>query len=556
VFGSPNENPKGVSALAWEKFVRSFMLPGRANLTAKSFLQKMGLPAPWPGIVDKVVAISDELDIVTACYPATPITHQWNGTFGAWPYNTAWFTPDFLPHGSSFDASRLISGLMERRATALYKVVHETAHVMLYEIALRGLFRESIAVNAEKLNPSLHLFGEMFAEYVSHYELGVDSYEYWQKHWKPISESSEGQSANVGRAAYEAGLRDPKARAILIYAAYYNPDENPMFITSKKCVSSVELTSVWMTQRSYAKKSLAVVKNWWANYWSDPSIKEFISDFIPSGPAPVWLTGLKAPLEIRTLDDLGPRVHDLFYRWAAPPKKFASHLRARRKVQRSALAVCQLYRLTEYNDLRVSDEVRRNIRSLIDQAREDLARNYRYLEANGMGGRSELDYRRAYKAAEEVVGNLSRSLQSATKSRGVTTIHPGVHGKDMSDGFHWFNISKLKELSWPPEESDQVRVLTEMEKILNRLSEDMGSILQAEISDKSTVGTIISAAGFARESYLIRSSGLLPSGENLVARVRGWAEKALSNGEFQLGYRWSWIEEMPYIDPLIGYRVT
>jgi hypothetical protein len=524
-----------VSKEAFDRVTAMAMPIGR-RVGAGELLEATRLPRPWPELVERMVAISDELECQVQVERYRPAARQWNPLSGRWPYDT----------GDLFDARgrlalyaiRAVPGAMRLRAEAMYRVVHETAHMMVVELGWRGLFRsEPTLVHA-------HVYGELFAELVSHYELGVSARDYWGGYWRPCVEGIA-QAVNAGHAAVEAGLASVRDRAQLIASAYY--EQIPSKLEPERLRADAQLLAAWTMQRQYAAKSWRACRLWQAQYWGHPAIQAFIADFVPEGPAEVWIAGREEPLRIATVLQALERTPVLLAGWRPPPAEIAAGLGARRAVQRAALAVCQLLRLVEYPDLHAGEATRGRLRAAVLGARGELLALYRSIRVGDPPPRGVR--RRARRVTEE----LSARMAAIAGAPALRYLHPACHGASMHDP--QIDLRPLSRLRWHRTPARRKRTLTGVKVALDQLVVDLRGAVERGAGE-ATRRRLHEAAQLVLETRLLDGAGPDdPRGPDLIARLGRWYDGARADGSLALSYPVEWLHRYPFVDPLVGYFV-
>ncbi len=507
-------------------------------ISARDLLEAVKLPRPWPELVERMARISDELDCRVQVEPFKTKTRQWNPVSGRWPFDT---TDLFDASGRlSVFAIRAVPTAMRTRAEVMYRVVHETAHMMIVELGLRGLFhREPDLVHA-------NVFGELFAEYVSHYELGVAAHGYWSERWRPAAEAI-GQAVNAGQAAVHAGLTTPKERAQLAASAYYEKIQPR--IAPERLRADVELLAAWTMQRQYAAKSWRACKMWEEQYWGHPAIRQYLHDFVPDTPAEVWLQGRAEPLRLESVRQALECTPILLGHWTAPPPELGHGLSARRAVQRAALAVCQLLRVVDFPDLQASGGVRAELREAILGARGELEDLFHAIP------RSSTEEQRDHVRAEagRVQARLTRKLKRITRGAGLRYLHPACHGLSMHDP--QIDLRPLGTLRWPRRRAHREQLLSGLRLALDRIVVDLTAEKVQGTTTRATERRMREVWQLKLESRMVGPSTPDADGRAFIERVNGWYTSCLAERSLVLTYPIEWNERYPFVDPLVGYFI-
>ncbi|MCH9686813.1 MAG: hypothetical protein K0V04_35595 [Deltaproteobacteria bacterium] len=502
---------------------RALRLPRGGLHPAQRILSGSGLPRPWPHVAQVFVAISNELEGRIQCDDVTPLETQWNAMCGVWLLKASIARdPTDLP------PNRKLPGMMRNAARVLYGVVHETAHLMVAELALQGLWRTSP-------DPvEVHVLGELFAEYVSHYELGACTRGYWRRHWRPIVEGSEAQDCNAGLAAIRAGARTRVARAELAISSYYEGLPPRVDVAG-----SPELLAVWTAHRMYATKTWDVCRRWQTLHWDDPALQQFIERFVPPTPAPLWLRGRTRPLEVRSARDVLALLPVLAWDWIPPPRAQRRRRRARRRVQRAALLVAQLRRLVSSERAALAHRPRARALRVLDAATEHLYAAYQ--GGNATGPHAVID------------GVVEQLLHGCGPH--VRVEHPALSDTEMTETP--LLPSVRAGTRWPTSARRR-----------SALRKTLAGRLDTAMEAASTVCTHVPGAMPPR--YLHRLHRLDHQLEALGARgadprvaqsivrdvEQGLAEVATTQrAAIDRIYRWEWARTRPFMDPLAGFFI-
>lgn len=536
---------------AWNVFAKDVKLRREPRvLTQRQLLEEVGLPKPWPDFINRMLEIGDELGLMVHCFPETAYTNQWNGACSAWSFDTN----DFMGEGGSFAHSgvRMFSRIMFLKGLAAYKVAHETAHRLIYEIGMRGLLRRISETDpAGDEAGRLHIFGEMFAEFVSLQEMGLEMMEYWQAHWEPYAYCPVGLVVNPGRASVKAGLTSAQQRATHMLFAYFSDTEDPRPLTLEQIRARPEALANWTVQRGYAKKSWGAARLWQRLYWRQPALREFVSTFVPNRPAVVWLKGGES-VEIASLDELSKQFHKFLPSWEQPPEALRPQYQTRRFLQQKAMGTAQLVRLLESDGLRrISAAKQQELKRAGRDALSQLADGYYHLEGAGtIATREAAEIR---DAADLAFKTMLRKLESMSP-RGVCFTHPAVQGLDMSERIG-FDLRPLDSTPWPSELEAQRRVVGTAARVLGELAQDLREVANFTGGETFAISAHAACSQLAIRAQLAQANGDAAACRSVFSDAQSWYKSAKGENDIVLYYQWSWALERPYIEPVVGFRI-
>lgn len=540
---------KALHAEATKSVISPFGFAKTGQISAKDFLDGLKLPNQVPKYIKKIEKIATELDFKISCFPINPLTTQWNTFFGASYFDTSTIS---IHPGLSSGA---INNQMEARARGLYTLTHEVAHLLISEIYFRGLF--NLVVNEKNCPPwAMHSISECFAGYISHYELGLATNDYWKDVWRPFIERSVGQVANIGLAAGRGGLRTKKERADFMLSTYGAARNYSKKRFAKLISPSFELLDVWNSERIYALKSNIASEYWWKNYWNSNQIKKFAKHFIPNEGSVIWLKNKKNPIRISSLEDLENIFPELIDQWKPAPAEIQRHLNVRRLIQRSALAVCQTQRLAEDKSILIAKRKRKQLIEILDKSFQVLVYHYEILDSQ-RGHISKKNSTRITVKINAIMKELTKDLISVNKGRLIFFIHPSVSDGGISDrGANGTGLS-FKQFKQQPISSSEIQqriLIQEIELNLDLLIEDMLVVYEKSENKKNIKKAITQAINLKQGAELILKVSKVKSMVPFIRTVRKWFKKEKNN--FILCYDLKWIIEKPFIDPLQKFRLT